>query len=319
MSTSLDPVIDQENLDASLDQAIVIASKLDTDVKNQILRGLPTEELVNILYQEWYIRSSIEKTALALPQTHWAEVFRAAHQGTYRWESGWIVSRVSNTGRVVAIRGEEERMLYPGDYISMVRPGLPPSPGTEIEAVYRRDSTNQQPGFWLTYSTTWAYALHPIVRLYWNTGPEGAVRLSTLVSEKLPDDVPHSLKLPVESIGYQRADTAVLYLEGNYFEQLRNKLKEIHAELKLYLHPEIPAFTKKLEPGLALAEDPLEETESFGLHRCRLIAEGLMLEKVTDWDDFTTMRNTIKRHLMGVGIDLARPYLNPGAVNDYQW
>jgi len=319
MSTRIDPLNDLDSLNASLDQAIMIASTFDANVKDQISHVLPADELTSLLYQEWYTRSGEEKSDTPLPQDHWAEVFRAAHQGTYRWESGWRASRVSTVGRVIAIRDEEERVLYPGDYISLDRPGLPPVPGTKIEAVSRRDSTSEQPGFWIAYSSTWENITKPILRLYFNISPEGAVRLATQISEKLADDIPYCLKLPVDSAGYQRADTAVLYFEGNHFERLRTELHVIYAELKRFLHPEVPALTKKLEPGFGLAEDPPEDSESFGLHRCRLIAEGFLAAKRSDGHDFTTMRATIINHFLEVGIDLARPHLNPGTVNDYDW
>ncbi len=319
MNIRTDPCHDRNDLNALLEQAITIASAFDPGERKQATDILPIDELTSLLYREWYTDSSREKPNGALPQIHWPEVFRAAHHGTYRWESGWIASRVSTAGRVIAIRGEEQRILYPGDYVSLIRPGLPPLPGTEIEAVSRRDSSREQPGFWLTYSGAWENATHPIVRLYLNTSPHGAVCLVDQVTRHLPDDMPYCLKLPVDLAGYQRTDATVLYLEGSQFDRVHAELHAIYAKLEAFLYPETPPLTKKLGPGIGLAEDPIEASESFGLHRCRLIAEGLLAAKRADQDDPAAIRDSIGNHLSKGGIDLARPHLNPGAMRDYSW
>lgn len=299
----------------ALDRAIMIASAFEPHTKDTEV----TNELSNLLYTQWYTRSGIEKTDTPLPHAQWAEVFRAVHRGTYCWEEGWKVLKVSTAGRVIAIRGQEERMFYPGDYISSIRLGLLPAPGTEIEVVSRRDSTEDQPGFWIAYSSTWSQISTPIIRIYWNISPAGAVHLVDQISEKLSDDIPYSFKLPVDPIGYRRADAAVLYFEANNFDELKAKIKLIHAAMIPFLHPEVPEFTKILEPGLGLAENPLEESESFGLNRCRLIAEGYQIAEKTYPNDFSAIRVSIQNYLEEVGIDLACPYLNPGVSHDYKW
>ena len=51
-------------------------------------------------------------------------------------------------------------------------------------------------------------------------------------------------------------------------------MRDIYAHVEAQLRSEVPAFTKSLALGLGLAESPANE--SFGLHRCRLIADGLV-------------------------------------------
>ena len=299
----------------SLDQAIRIVSAFKAHEEETKLTNI----LANLLYVQWYTKSRMEKVNIPLPHPVWAEVFRSAHKGTYLWSEGWKVLKVSNTGRVIAICGKEERMLYPGDYFSPARPGLLPAPGTEIEVVSRRDSTEDQPGFWIAYSSTWSQVSRSIIRIYWNVSPKGAVQLVEQISEKLSDDIPYSFKLPVEPIGYQRADVAVLYLETSYFDTLKAKIKSIHTAMIPFLYPEIPEFTKMLEPGVGLAEDPIEEYESFGLNRCRLIAEGYLLASKMYPNDFGAMKTVIQNHLEEHGVDLAYPYLNRGSRDVYAW
>jgi hypothetical protein len=42
------------------------------------------------------------------------------------------------------------------------------------------------------------------------------------------------------------------------------------------MRPGTPVFTKFLAPGLGLAEDP-GQGDSFGQHRCRLLADAMIL------------------------------------------
>lgn len=296
---------------SDLDQAIVLASSFEPYDS--------VDELSNFLYTHWYTKSSIKKVNKPLPQQEWEEVFRAVYNGTYCWEKGWKVLKVSSAGRVVASREKEERMLYSGDYISLLKPGLLPVPGTEIEVVSRRDSTEDQPGFWIAYSSTWFQISESIIRIYWNINPEGAIHLTKLISEKLSDYIPHSFKLPIEEIGYQRVDTAVLYIEANDFMKLKPMIKLIYTAMIPFLHSEVPGFTKMLEPGVGLAEDPMDKSESFGLNRCRLIAEGYQLARKNYSNDLSAIKPIIKNYLERQGISLTSPYLNNRGKDEYEW
>src|SRR5436305_14389954 len=51
-------------------------------------------------------------------------------------------------------------------------------------------------------------------------------------------------------------------------------LVDVYQAVKDNLKPETPLFTKRLAAGLGFAEDP-GNGESFGMSRCRIVAEGL--------------------------------------------
>src|SRR6266540_4118622 len=58
-----------------------------------------------------------------------ARVLRAAHAGTERWEEGWLAKDVGRAGDVLAIRGNERRILERCDYVDLDHPGIVASPG----------------------------------------------------------------------------------------------------------------------------------------------------------------------------------------------
>jgi HopA1 effector protein family len=71
--------------------------------------------------------------------------------------------------------------------------------------------------------------------------------------------------------------------------------------------------TLKLASGVGLAEEP-NTGESFGMHRCRLVAEGLV-------DAWKQGAHTLEERIQAVdtkftsnGLKLDRPYLSPGSV-----
>jgi hypothetical protein len=84
---------------------------------------------------------------------------------------------------------------------------------------------------------------------------------------------PFQLKTPTAPALYDRTDAAVLYVGGRYFP-ITARIVAFVLE-KVRLEPTTPLFTKTLWPGIGAAVEP-GTGESFGSHRCRLTAEGIV-------------------------------------------
>lgn len=309
----------EKDIIISLKQAIKIASSFESNINDDSSGANFIEELSNLLYIQWYTKSDVKKKFELFPHEDWGQIFNAAHKGTYHWERGWKVLKVSSAGRVIAVRNDEERMLYPGDYISTVRLGVLPAPGTEVEVVSRRDSVEDQPGFWISYSSTWSQVSKDIIRIYWNVSPEGSIHLIEEITEKFNNSFPYSFKVPIDEIGYQRADTAVLYFGSSDFQKVQPILKSIYKEMKSFLYPDTPGFTKVLEAGMGLAEDPLDKSESFGMNRCRLIAQGYKKALEQGLNTILELDESIQNYLTDEGVNLSCPYLTKGSHDAYEW
>ena len=65
-----------------------------------------------------------------------------------------------------------------------------------------------------------------------------------------------------------------LYINKEDLNNSINLISSIYGNVKKYLKTNTSFFTKKIVPGLALAEDP-NNKESFGQHRSRILAESL--------------------------------------------
>ncbi|MBI4670783.1 MAG: hypothetical protein HY741_03830 [Chloroflexi bacterium] len=180
------------------------------------------------------------------------------------------------------------------------------------------------PGFYLATSDfPFDSESSNIARLYFNIQIQSAdslMRAMTTVLNQAP--IGFRFKICSNPHNYARWDVAVLYFDHDDFMLVRDKAVAIYKNLQASFNPQVPAFTKLLAPGLALAEEPpqtTEQLESFGEHRCRLLAEGLLnaFEKSCR-DPIGKLKLMIERfHEEGLNLDY--PYLNPGNKDIYHW
>jgi HopA1 effector protein family len=73
-----------------------------------------------------------------------------------------------------------------------------------------------------------------------------------------------------------------MYIRKEAYPAVVNLLGRIYPLIAPFLKPGTPVFTKPLAPGIGLAEDP-GQAESFGQHRCRLLADGMIGASWADW------------------------------------
>lgn len=273
--------------------------------------------LAEQLYAEWYAAVSIPKP-LQLSRTlpPMAGMLRAAHAYP-AWESGWKAERVSSGGRVVAAKGKERRLLSLDEYVCDERPGLPPRPGATISIALRNDGSQLVPGYWITCSPAWQVEPEDCLRLYWNVGPDGAPALVRHITERLDPDIGYSLKVPLDPRDYGRTDAAVLYIAEDEFVIAAPQIREIRSAVEGVLFNETPKLCKRLAPGLALAESPRQQDESFGTNRCRLVAEALVDAWLCGRTGQAALLGAICRRFRKADVPPDRPYLVSHDRRDY--
>lgn len=159
------------------------------------------------------------------------------------------------------------------------------------------------------------------VRIYFNLSPEGAVAIMAAITRHLNEiSLPFSFKALYNPSAYERYDSAVLYFGKGNYEAVRQVLQTVYTENRSHFQPEVPLFAKFLAPGLALAEEPdrkFTAKESFGTHRCQIVANGL-LEPWQNGDDSPDSRMaSITKNFSLLGIDLSRSYLNANSQDVY--
>jgi lantibiotic modifying enzyme len=111
---------------------------------------------------------------------------------------------------------------------------------------------------------------------------------------------------------FVRCDAAVLYVRKEDYPVVEPVLGQIYTEVARHMHREVPALTRAVAPGLGLAEDP-GDGDSFGMHRCRLVAEGIIRAYEQGLGGLQDRMQCVADVFAEEGISLEVPYLAPGS------
>ncbi|SDK53427.1 hypothetical protein SAMN05421869_116224 [Nonomuraea jiangxiensis] len=226
----------------------------------------------------------------AVPHRHTAALVPVYEKG----EREWIVDLLDVRVRVPAQRVAEAR----DDGLAVI----------QADAVRPALS----PGFFLCDGSAGSVlGGGPILRLYVHlAGPAftpDAWRIALGVLEGRR--VPYRAKAFSRSSGYPRRDAMVIYLEEAGWPVLR----ELIAALSVLpgLVDDVSAYARRVGPGLAVAWDPMDDRTgmrllSFGEHRSRVLAEGLVLSAT----EGVPVTAAVLACLARGGIDPAAPYRN---------
>ncbi len=243
----------------------------------------------------------------------------AANASRDRWEEGWSISQIHSSGAVTAQRGNATRDVWPGQFLSKDGPGARPRPGARISLFYPRESTSLQPGFYYCFgeSPEDAGDGFGLARAYWNVTAEGAPRLVRLLSRRLNEfQVPFRLKCATLRGEYERTDVAVLYVAKRMFPAFADVLQDVYPELRPHLGEEVPLFAHRFAAGVGIAEDP-GNGESFGQHRCRVLAEACWSCFLRGAQDAGSRLAELRQRLDDEGVDPDRLYLNAESLDVY--
>lgn len=239
-----------------------------------------------------------------------------ANKGSSRWDMGWQVKRTEATGHVWAEKAGVSRKFAPGEFGNFDAPGAVVTVGENIGVYIVRESTKVQPGFYVAFGETASSDHLDVIRFYWNIEGRGAqVLLSAITRDLNRFRVSFQFKCPVYLQSYVRRDTAVLYVKKKYFFLVRDLVSRWQTECNSYLRDDVPLFSLRLLPGVGFAEDP-ETGESFGMNRCRHVAEAV-------WNSYKEglpkeqYLQAVIRQFQKHGLDFSRPYLNARSIDQY--
>jgi hypothetical protein len=286
---------------------------LPADGPTPVVAGLQAH-----FYRHCYCRrlDDVAGEADATPADAFLAALAAANAGEDRWSAGWRITDILSSGQVIAGKAALSRPAWPGEFVSHAGPGIPAPVGASISLFAPRGSSVAQPGFYIAFSETltdW-HDQQDVVRLYWNVRASGAATLMRELTRTLNRfGLAFQFKCLSHPAGYPRTDAAVLYVARRHYRVTAQVLTELWPALEGTLMPSVPLFAKPLAAGLGLAEDP-GTGESFGMHRCRLLAEAVWRAHEAGGSDRIDALGDVFRDN---GLTLDRPYLNPGSDDDY--
>jgi hypothetical protein len=247
-----------------------------------------------------------------------ADGLARANASRERWEPGWVIQHFAPNGAVYVHKGERERIAMPGAFISAIGPGMTPQPGSAVLVRVPAGALGLQPGFYFAFGETLDELADQLslVRFYFHCIADSAATLVGRLTQGLNRfQVPFQLKLPSAAALYGRTDAAVLYVGIRYVPIVLRIIDAACTELAL--GPSVPLFAKPLWLGIAAAADP-GNGESFGVHRCRLVAEGIVDAWREGLQDTATRLAAVGTRFTAAGLAVARPWLGPGSIDVFQ-
>ena len=155
------------------------------------------------------------------------------------------------------------------------------------------------------------------VRLYFNITPDAAVAIAAQLTAALNKlGVRFEFAILHHPHLFYRYDAATLWLADADYLAVQATLLAIYQAHQTEFSPQVPRFTKQLAPGLGLAQVSLA-TESFGRHRCELVAEGLVAAFLHAETSTTDRLARIASAWHNAQLDWHQPYLNSSSRDNY--
>lgn len=240
-----------------------------------------------------------------------------ANQGVGCRQPGWEV-RESANGICAVTRGGLQLWVGADECRGLPEDGEDPMPGSRIELTVPKEQLGISPGFYMAIGDEpFANENADVVRFYWNLEASGAVPFVRIATSLLNGRrIAFQLKVLTSPSSFARCDAGVLYIRRDDFDACAGLVLFIHERVQGHLKPPVPAFTKPLRPGLAFAENPASG-ESFGQHRCRILAEAIIQAHDRRIRPAGEKLALVAELFEKEGLDLDVPYLNPDSADNY--
>jgi hypothetical protein len=318
LAAALDRFTIHSSWSFQVDDEPLVDVRLGSAAPMQVGDDAPLIQAIQMaFYNRCYARRPATAAAVSAADPEFIRRLTAANTSRDGWDKGWVVHQFGANGQVFVRKGERERMGVPGAFLSEAMVGTAPQPGASVSLRVPRETFDVQPGYYFAFGETLDELADQLsmVRVYFNCRAGGAPSLfAELTSSLNRYQTPFHLKAPTAAAGYDRADAAVLYIGARYFSIVARLVSQLRERVPL--EDAVPLFTKRLWPGIGVATEP-GSGESFGSHRSRLAAEGL-IEAWRHGDGGSEARlAAVAERFAVAGLDVARPWLGAGATDQF--
>ncbi len=249
-------------------------------------------------------------------RSEFIEELSAANNGTGSRDPGWRVDRVDRE-KIVVERSGLRLWLKPDQVAPVGDRGY--QRGAPVSLLLPKENLKLSPGFYVSLGDEGLAPRRsdPVVRVYWNITAEEAPQLIEAATTRLnAARVPFRLKVVNDPDRYGRCDAAVLYVPKRCYPGIVDAVATMYREMHAPRQHGTPAFTKTLAPGLGLAEDP-GTGDSFGMHRCRLLAEGILRAQDEGRRSSGARLEAVVNSFAAAGVSSDEPFLNSGSADTY--
>jgi hypothetical protein len=284
-------------------------------------------DLQRTLYRDFYClgfpgfpSGEAKQSQSSAEQMLFARQLSAANSGEGHWEKGWVLKTIkedlvyaSRNSLDIVMKRESCDLAY-GKFVNGRR---------SIIIRWPKELPMVSPGFYMALGDQQLgeTSANSVLRLYLNLTMEGAIYLMRLLSKALNTaHIPYRFKVLKDLQYFSRSDAAVLYIRKADYPAVHELFQQL-LQRRLLDQPRLlrqgtPAFTKRIANGIGLAENPIDG-DSFGLHRCMLMAEGTVIAYERGKRALNDRINIVSDYFTQRGISLERPYLNPDSKDIY--
>jgi hypothetical protein len=287
-------------------------------------RELLVTQLTRELYESFYTRgapvphNADDDLRTATADAAFVAALSGANTGTGGWSREWRVVE-ADVNREVVVEYNGLRLYGSVSDIRCVDGGSPASGATAL-AFRPKELRDASPGFYVALGDLARDrdSQDVEIRVYFHLTQAGAVPLLAAATQLLNDErLPFDMKVVDHPRRFSRCDAAVLYVENDAFTCARKPLGAIVAACAPHLRPQTPAFTKPLAPGVGIGEHTPALGSSFGIGRCRLLAEGIVDAAETRLTLLEDRVTAVARRFARHGIDLDAAHLASTDRDDY--
>ncbi len=298
----------------SFDGETVVSGKELEDPKKSIKRI--TEFIYSALYAGTYSPAGNGRGTVITIETdnEFIERLSAIHNGKRQLSENWLIKEIIDENVLKVSRNEITLTINRKVHQPENEQAKAPEAGTMTSIFFSCHYPNISAGFYAFKSEEGE--LNPddgILRMYFNLRFEHAVDftgglLDIAYKQKIVFDYKIFKTLRTQS----RPDCAVLYFRAEDFETVKETIFPFLSLNAGMFNDEVSSFHYPLFKGVGLAEEPAvkEGHESYGLNRCRLIAEVVYnsLDELEKNGHIPYER--FESHFQKNGIDIHRIYLN---------
>jgi hypothetical protein len=262
------------------------------------VKRAPRTDLAEWLYARWFIGAPTAAAPDVEPAGDAAFVaeLSARCEGAFTWQSGF--TRLSND-----FVTDGHLRLYVANAREQLR-GTPKNLSVRLPCARE----GLMAGYFAVVSRAGVNAPDAVEhKLYVNATPAGAIELlGALLDAKSLRRTRFQAKTLNHPAHFTRRDTLLIYAEPEGTLRIARWLADFLKRHPRTVRAAIPPLVRPLVTGVGFAESPVGN-ESFGFHRCRLVAEGLVTARRErrDWNDCVAER--FERE----GLDWSRPWTTP--------
>jgi hypothetical protein len=284
-------------------------------------------QLRNFLYDIYFSGSRTHPTeAIDQPLANnraWGinlDFFTTLHEsnsGVGFGDPDWVVTGQDDDGLVAVQKQELTLYLIPDQHLDPVEQST--AIGTTVTVKMPRNRL--QNGYYIAVGNTGLMEPEKTqVNIFFNLVAEGAAPVMQRLTTHLNTlQVPFTFKLPYDPVDYDRQDTATLCFPKSQYPLVWQALNAVYQQERSHFRAAIPFCTRLLAPGIALAEEPdskFSAQETFGTHRCQLIANGLLEAQGEVAIEFRLV--AILNQFYEAALELEYAHLNAGSEDIYQ-